>query len=337
MTRISLSIWLGVCCVLILFMVLIGGITRLTDSGLSITEWRPITGIVPPLSHGEWIKEKNKYEKTPEYFHINRGISLEDFKLIYMTEYIHRLFGRVLGIVFFVPMVYFLAKRRINRRITSLLVMAAFLGLFQGVMGWMMVKSGLVDVPFVSHFRLAAHLFITIVLFSLIWYSFLDSVGVSCMHEVATSGYVFFIFTIAVTGLQITLGALVAGLDAGLSFNTFPLMNGEVIPKQILSGELLNTRFLHNNLVVQFLHRLVAMLVLMCATVLYIITRQRSAGLLCVCVIVQFLLGVATLLYGVPVYLASMHQMVSFVVVAIEVYMIRTIRRKSSTGDFAHR
>ena len=326
--RSALSIWLGVCCMLILFMVLIGGITRLTNSGLSITEWRPITGVIPPLNNEDWIREKSKYERTPEYLHINRGISLGDFKLIYMTEYVHRLLGRVLGIVFFVPLVYFTVYRRINRRITMILAGAACLGLFQGVMGWMMVKSGLIDVPFVSHFRLSAHLCITVVLFSLIWYCLLESIGKASVRDVTPSIHAFLIFTVAITGIQIMLGAFVAGLDAGFVFNTFPLMDGAIIPRQILSGELLNSSFLYDNMVVQFMHRTVAMLVLISAIALTIMIRRRSTLLLSFCVVVQFLLGVATLVLGVPIHLASMHQIMSFVVVAVEVYIVRTTRRK---------
>ena len=314
-------------------MVLIGGITRLTNSGLSITEWRPVTGVIPPLSTEDWVREKSKYEKTPEYLHINRGISLKDFKLIYMTEYVHRLLGRVLGIVFFVPLVYFIANRRINRRVAIILIIAACLGLFQGVMGWLMVKSGLIDVPFVSHFRLSAHLCITVVLFSLIWYCLLESMGAAFVHEVTAPVRAFLIFTVAITGLQIMLGAFVAGLDAGLVFNTFPLMDGAIIPRQILSGELLNTGFLYDNMVVQFMHRVIAMLVLICAIALTVMIRQKAALLLSSCVIVQFLLGVATLLQGVPIHLASMHQIMSFVVVAVEVYIVRTTRRKHSYSN----
>ncbi|UQD54162.1 heme A synthase [Anaplasma phagocytophilum] len=322
-----IATWLGTCCIMVLLMVFVGGVTRLTNSGLSITEWRPVTGVLPPISDADWAKEHEKYAKTPEYLYINSGISLSDFKRIYMTEYVHRLLGRILGIIFFVPMLYFAVKRQIKGALATRLGIVALLGALQGAMGWFMVKSGLVDVPYVSHFRLAAHLFLTIVLFSLLWHSFLESRGVVAVHKVTYGKYIFAIFMLVITGLQMVLGALVAGLDAGLIFNTFPLMDGDIIPSQILSGELLTGKFLYNAVVVQFLHRFFATVVLVSAVAIPLLMRFKESWMLCFGIVLQFLFGVATLVHGVPLYLASLHQIWSFVVVALEVYILKVIRK----------
>lgn len=325
MSSLHSAVWLGVCCGMVMLMVLVGGMTRLKDAGLSITEWRPITGVIPPIGEESWAREREKYQRTPEYLHMNQGISLRDFKRIYMIEYLHRLLGRVLGVVFFVPLIYWGLRRKINRRLAIRLCIIAILGALQGVVGWLMVKSGLVDVPHVSHYRLAAHLFLTIVIFSLLWYSFLESMGVSVIKNVSTSARVGVVFTLFLTCVQMVLGALVAGLDAGLIYNTFPLMDGAVVPQQILSGQLINANMLGNVMMVQFLHRLFGAAVLALALVMPWLLCHKAAVWLSACMLIQFFLGVATLVHFVQMHLASMHQIFGFVVLAVEVYIFRMV------------
>ncbi len=332
----GVTVWLGVCCSMTLLMVVIGGITRLTHSGLSITEWQPIVGVVPPIGDEAWLREKEKYAQTPEYRHRAADISLDDFKRIYIIEYIHRLFGRALGAVFCLPIPYFAITKRINRAMVAKLLMVALLGGMQGAMGWFMVKSGLVDTPRVSHYRLAGHLFLTILLFSILWHSFLRCAGV---HSTTTTTNARFFTAAAVVGLtvlQMVLGALVAGLDAGLTYNTFPLMDGAIIPQSLFSAKLWHGGFLHDVTAVQFLHRLVAVLIVVCAAPLPFWLKTRGAWLFLACVALQFLLGVATLVSVVHIFLAAMHQVFGFVTLAAGVHMLCRLRREGSTCISGH-
>ncbi|MFV9892931.1 COX15/CtaA family protein [Anaplasma ovis] len=322
--------WLGICCFMTLLMVVIGGITRLTHSGLSITEWQPVIGVIPPMSDEAWLREKAKYAQTPEYKHRAEDISLDDFKRIYIIEYIHRLFGRALGAVFCLPIPYFAITKRISRAMVAKLLMVALLGGMQGAMGWFMVKSGLVGVPRVSHYRLAGHLFLTILLFSILWHSFLRCAGVRSATGTTNAKFFAAAAVVGLTVLQMVLGALVAGLDAGLTYNTFPLMDGAIIPQSLFSAKLWHGGFLCNVAAVQFLHRLVAVLIVICAALLPFWLRARGALLFLACVVLQFLLGVATLVSVVHIVLAAMHQVFSFVVLASGVYMLCGLRLEGS-------
>ncbi|MGN7661486.1 MAG: COX15/CtaA family protein [Anaplasma sp.] len=320
------NMWLGVCCSMVLLMVLVGGLTRLTGSGLSITEWRPVTGVIPPMSREAWLQEQEKYMRTPEYRHITIGMSLEDFQRIYLIEYVHRLLGRILGAVFCVPLLYFVIRRKIRGTLAIKLCAVALLGGAQGAMGWFMVKSGLADIPYISHYRLAGHLFLTVLIFSVLWHSFLCGVGVRSA-VVLTRGKFFSAATVVVlVTLQIVLGALVAGLDAGMIYNTFPLMGGMLVPEELLSVELWRGEFLYNPTAVQFLHRLGALVVVLCAGLLLVSTRTRGVTLFLACIVAQFLFGVATLLSVVNIYLASMHQVAGFIVLAAGIYMLCEFR-----------
>ncbi|MEH0831325.1 COX15/CtaA family protein [Anaplasma bovis] len=320
------SVWLAICCGLVLLMVLVGGITRLTGSGLSITEWKPVTGIVPPIGKKGWLKEKEKYEKTPEYQHINSGMSLGEFKRIYMVEYLHRLLGRLLGVVFLGPFLYFATRRKIRNALTVRMCVTLTLGLGQGVMGWLMVKSGLVDVPYVSHYRLAMHLFLTVLLFSILWYSCLVSAGIRNTYAVSACKYVVVVLVYCTTCGQMILGAMVAGLDAGLIFNTFPLMDGSLVPSEIFALPPLSGGFLNNGMVVQFLHRACATTLLILAIVTMVLCRRLSAVVLGTCIIGQFFIGVVTLLNSVPICCASVHQLGGFAVLAVELYMLTVMK-----------
>ncbi|MGN7678329.1 MAG: COX15/CtaA family protein [Anaplasma sp.] len=311
---------------MVLLMVLVGGLTRLTDSGLSITEWRPITGVIPPMSREAWLQEREKYTRTPEYRYITRGISLEDFQRIYLIEYVHRLLGRILGAVFCVPLLYFVIRRKVSGTLAMKLCAVALLGGAQGAMGWFMVKSGLADIPYVSHYRLAGHLFLTVLIFSVLWHSFLRGVGVRSTVVLARGKVFSAVATVVLVMLQIVSGALVAGLDAGMIHNTFPLMSGMLVPEELFSAELWRGKFLCDPTAVQFLHRLGALIVVLGAGSLLILTRTRGVTLFLTCIAAQFLFGVATLLSVVNIYLASIHQVTGFIALAAGIYMLCEFR-----------
>ncbi|KJV69172.1 COX15/CtaA family protein [Candidatus Neoehrlichia procyonis] len=318
----SISIWLLLCCVMILIMIFVGGVTRLTHSGLSITEWNPIIGIIPPLNDDDWIKEKNKYETTPEYKYLNYDVTLKEFKKLYLIEYIHRLLGRVTGIIFFGPLSYFACKRMLNKQLVYSLIIITFLGILQGVVGWYMVKSGLVDVPHVSHYRLTAHLLLALIIFYLLWKNFLNTI-VRKVYVISCVDMGFLKIILILIVLQIAYGALVAGLNAGLIFNTFPLMDGQIIPRGLFWMSPWWCNFFDNVVTVQFVHRSVGMTIMILIAVITMKLRSFNiVYLLCICTIIQFMLGVGVLLYNVPIFLASMHQIMAFIFYAVVVYIL---------------
>ncbi|MDX5596045.1 MAG: COX15/CtaA family protein, partial [Wolbachia endosymbiont of Andrena labialis] len=229
------AIWLFLCSVMVILMVGIGGFTRLSKAGLSITEWKPITGTLPPLSEQDWLQEKLKYEATPEYKALNYGISMEEFRAIYLIEYIHRLVARLTGLVFVLPFIYFILRRKISKKVVIKLFVALLFGALQAFAGWYMVKSGLVAKPHVSHYRLALHLLLALVIFALLSYQFFDYQIRPQQTKLKVSGntiyYARMILVLIV--IQIIFGAFVAGLNAGLIYNTFPLMDGQIVPEDL--------------------------------------------------------------------------------------------------------
>ncbi|QXK91703.1 COX15/CtaA family protein [Neoehrlichia mikurensis] len=324
----KIAIWLLLCCIMILIMVFVGGITRLTHSGLSITEWNPIIGIIPPLNDDDWLQEKNKYNVTPEYKYLNYDITLEEFKVLYLIEYFHRLLGRVTGIIFFVPLCYFIYTKKLNKHLYNFVIIA-FLGMLQGLIGWYMVKSGLVDMPYVSHYRLAAHLLLALAVFCLLWKNFLNIVVINDVNTVNFTGMVLLKIIFILIIFQIIYGALVAGLNAGLIFNTFPLMDGEIVPKGLFFMHPWWRNLFDNIITVQFIHRVVAMIIITFVIITTIILRSyRVMYLLCVCTITQFILGIGTLLYHVPIFLAAMHQIMAFILCSISLYILHCTKLK---------
>ncbi|MEO8991718.1 MAG: COX15/CtaA family protein, partial [Nitrosospira sp.] len=235
-----IAIWLLVCCALVFAMIVVGGVTRLTHSGLSIVEWQPIVGTMPPLNQSDWDELFEKYHQTPQYKKINVGMSLEEFKGIFWWEYFHRLLGRVIGLAFFVPFVYFLARKAIDRSLGLKLTGIFVLGGLQGAMGWYMVKSGLVDNPHVSQYRLTAHLGLAFAIYAAMFW-----VALGLLYPVGTSLSSSGLgglrrFSTALTTLifiMILSGGFVAGIQAGFAYNTFPLMNGHIIPPEIFMLE----------------------------------------------------------------------------------------------------
>ena len=320
-----LVIWLALVCAIIYLMIVVGGVTRLTQSGLSMVDWRPIMGIVPPLSTGEWRETFEAYRQYPEYQKINRGMSLDEFRQIFYWEYGHRVLGRLIGLVYFVPFALFLILGRVDRRWQPRLWVAFILGGLQGLMGWYMVKSGLVDVPYVSHYRLAAHLLLAMLILGFLFWLILDMLAVQ--RPVVSRGLQGGgVGLLALLALQLLLGAFTAGLDAGYGFNTYPLMNGQFIADAALMVQPFWLNFFENGVMIQFMHRWLGA-VLLAGILLYAI-RARNSGLsggvmiLLAVTLVQFVLGVITLIYRVPVALGSLHQAVACLMILALVYVV---------------
>ncbi|PIW26165.1 MAG: heme A synthase, partial [Rhodospirillales bacterium CG15_BIG_FIL_POST_REV_8_21_14_020_66_15] len=271
--------WLFLICAMVFAMVVLGGVTRLTESGLSMVHWRPITGWLPPLGDTEWQAAFDAYRQSPEYHHLNRGMSLDGFKGIFWLEYLHRLFGRIIGIVFFVPFVWFLATGRLTGPIRSKCIMMFVLGGLQGLLGWFMVKSGLVDEPSVSQYRLAAHLSLALVIYLFALWTALDIVqpryavvpAARARHSFWATGLLGFIF------LTVFSGALVAGLDAGLLYNTFPFMEGRVFPADGFDLRPVYLNFFEDRATVQFDHRVLALTTVCLVAAFWAGVRRSSA------------------------------------------------------------
>ena len=302
--------WLLFCAGLVLAMVVVGGLTRLSESGLSIVEWKPVSGILPPLNEAQWQASFAAYQTSPQYQKVNAGMGLAAFKGIFWLEYVHRLLGRLVGVVFLLPLVGFAVAGRLERR-QGLRYLAIFaLGGLQGLVGWLMVKSGLQDTPMVSPVRLALHLGIAFVIFSLLLWEALRLTAEGAQRPAPLLARVM---PLAVFG-QVLLGALVAGMDAGMVYNSFPSMNGYVVPPDAWLPQLGLLNPVANPVCAQLIHRLGAYavfgLVLLAA---WRLPRMNAAGerarwTMLGLVFLQFMLGVATLLGQVPLPLASLHQ-----------------------------
>ena len=310
--------WLLLCCTMLFMLVVVGGITRLTHSGLSIVEWQPLVGTLPPLSEQAWQETFLKYQQTPEYQKVNLGMSLEDFKGIFWWEYGHRLLGRTIGLIYLVPFLYFLLRRKLDPTRVWQLGAIFLLGALQGALGWYMVKSGLVDNPRVSQYRLTAHLGLAIAIYAaMLWVA----LGLLARRGVPPPGpahrlWRFSLVLTAITFVMSLSGGLVAGIRAGLVYNTFPLMNGYWIPPQLLLLEPWYSNFFENAATVQFDHRLLAWL--LAALVPWFWWRSRHVPLtprarlwcdaLPAVLLLQLTLGIVTLLLAVPVALGAAHQ-----------------------------
>ena len=310
--------WLVVCGILVFCMIIVGGATRLTHSGLSIVEWEPVVGTIPPLNDTDWNQVFDEYKGSPEYQLINFGMSLDEFKVIFWWEYFHRLLGRLIGFVFFVPFLFFLLTRRLNAELTGRLLGIFALGGLQGGMGWYMVASGLVDEPNVSQYRLTAHLGIAFLIFGAITWTAMSvlypsktnlSVPVRSMYKtsVAVSATLF---------LMVLSGGFVAGLQAGLIYNTFPLMGNSFIPPNLFALTPFWTNFFDNMTTVQFDHRIIAYILAIMIPIFWFKLRRRDvsnrtktlSNLLLGLLALQIVLGITTLIYHVPTVLGVAHQ-----------------------------
>jgi cytochrome c oxidase assembly protein subunit 15 len=337
----AISWWLLAVATLVFAMIVVGGITRLTESGLSIVRWDVVTGTLPPLDEAQWQAEFDAYRATPQYQQVNRGMNLEDFKSIYFWEYVHRLLGRLIGLAFAIPLAFFWWRRAIpagqGRTLAGLLA----LGGLQGAIGWWMVASGLVDRPEVSHIRLAVHLLTALAIFGWLIWAALD------MRRLARHGAsprarapTLALWTLSILFLQFLFGAYVAGLEAGYAFNTWPRMGEEWFPAEtpMLSPILAN--LVDNPIVVQFVHRwlafVVAGLVIALAMRAWRERLRLHALALFVAVTVQVQLGVLTLLSGVEIHVAVAHQaMAALLLAAIVLAAHRLGERSAEKGAAA--
>jgi cytochrome c oxidase assembly protein subunit 15 len=328
-------IWLLIGCFLIFLMVVIGGITRLTNSGLSMVDWKLIMGMVPPLNEQEWLETFNKYKQYPEYQQVNFMFTLEEFKSIFFWEYLHRLIGRLIGLIFIIPFFYFLIKRKLSKKLLQQCLLILLMGGFQGFLGWWMVKSGLVNDPDVSHYRLAIHLIAAFLTFA---YTFWVALGLIYSNKenqdiplIRKGLFLLFVLTI----LQIIYGAFVAGLNAGFVFNTWPFMGDGWIAEAVTAMKPIWVNFIDGVAGVQFIHRYLAYVVTL--LVIFLLFKGsrcaasklqiKSLRVLTVIVLLQFLLGVFTLVYGVPVWLGVTHQVGAFFLLGAIVFSLNSFRK----------
>ena len=296
--------WLLLCAALVFAMVLVGGVTRLTRSGLSIVEWQPLVGALPPLSHADWEALFARYRETPEFRLVNFQLTIEGFKAIFWWEYVHRLLGRAIGLVFLLPYLWFLLKRRLEKPLAWKLAGIFLLGGLQGAMGWIMVQSGLVDDPRVDPVRLSAHLGIALAIFAAeLWLALELLFPRRRPVERWSAALPFVVFAMALSG------GMVAGLRAGYAYNSFPLMNGHLVPPEVLMLEPWWRNFLYNMAAVQLVHRAFFWLLVLLVPIVWWRARDTLAGnALLAAFILQAALGITTLVLGVPVGFGAAHQ-----------------------------
>ncbi len=316
--KVAVAAWLLACCALVFAMVVVGGVTRLTHSGLSIVEWQPILGTLPPVNAAEWQETFAKYQLTPEYQKVNQGMSLDAFKSIFWWEYFHRLLGRMIGAVFLLPLLWFWWRGSIDRPLAAKLAGIFVLGGLQGAMGWYMVMSGLVDDPRVSQFRLTAHLSIALAIYAaMLWTAmglFYPGAGTATAGQAPLRRFAWIIT--AVVAYMAVSGGFVAGIHAGFAYNTFPLMNGHLVPPEVFMLEPWYLNFFNNMATVQFDHRLGAWLLAVLVPWFWLKARREAltprarltCNLLAGMLALQLALGIATLLLAVPIPLAAAHQ-----------------------------
>jgi heme a synthase len=322
-----IRLWIACLAALVFAMVVVGGATRLTQSGLSIVEWRPVTGVVPPLSQGEWQAEFDKYKTIPQYQRLNRGMSLDEFKTIFWWEWSHRLLGRALGVAFLLPFLFFLWRGLIDRRLAGALVGIFALGAFQGAVGWWMVSSGLTERVVVSQYRLAFHLTLACLIYAALVMT-ADRYARRSPQALVPRRIAFTAAgVVALVIAQIYLGALVAGLHAGLIYNTWPLIDGALVPSvsSLLFDQPAWRNFFENPLTVQFDHRMLAYGLVIVA-LFHVVDVWRTgegqalrigAALLAAAVGAQVALGIVTLLMAAPLALAMLHQAMALVVLTV--------------------
>lgn len=310
--------WLVCMCILILMMVAVGGVTRLTESGLSMTDWKPILGAIPPRTEAQWQVRFEQYQDFPQFQQHRPDMSLTEFKGIFFWEYLHRLLGRLLGVAFVVPFLWFRVRGQLNRRLTNRLLVALVLGGGQGVLGWFMVKSGLADQPFVSPYRLAAHLLMAFLLFIYLQWLILDMRAGTDPRPRAGAALRWAAQAWAgILVIQIMYGAFTAGLDAGFAYNTWPKMNGFWMPPGLMTLEPAGGNLTQNPVTVQWIHRGLAYLLVLLVPVLVWRIRCspvwgsvcRAGWALLAITLVQVALGIFTLLHHVPIALGVAHQL----------------------------
>ncbi|RAP37270.1 heme A synthase [Candidatus Marinamargulisbacteria bacterium SCGC AAA071-K20] len=329
--------WLYTIFLLILSIILVGGITRLTNSGLSIVEWRPVFGFLPPLNSLEWDRIFLLYQKTPEFIYHNNQMDLSSFKKIFFWEYLHRVLGRIIGLVIIVGGWIIYKKGLLSKKDNIRTLVIGLLVVLQGVMGWYMVKSGLVSRPDVSHLRLSAHLGLALLLLQIVFWWILDIIVPKFKNKVSTRFLLIAKVILGVTSLQIIYGAFMAGLKAGFAFNTFPTMGGFIVPPSLFILEPVFRNFIENPIMIQFLHRGLAWILVIGVIAFHLKARknkelssqqQLAIFSLRITTMIQFLLGILTLIYVVPLHLALLHQIGGVLMLSSAVFTVHVFQSK---------
>ena len=322
----SIMLWLITLTIMVFLIIIIGGLTRLTDSGLSMVDWQPILGTIPPLNNNQWQEVFNDYKLTPEFLYVNKNMTLDEFKYIFWWEWFHRFFARLIGLVFIIPFIYFLIKKNLNSFFYKRFSIIFSLGLFQAVVGWWMVKSGLSDDPFVSPYRLTFHLTNAVIIYALLLWTSVEYYHLKSANFISIrSKNVLILISIILVFVTILSGGFMAGSHAGQSFNTYPLMNGKIIPDDIYLEDLGFLNMFENTVTINFNHRWIA-------TITFIYTFSFFSYLIFKKVInlsnqiiisvlliltLQFLLGIMALLSNVSIYYGSLHQTNSIALLSI--------------------
>ena len=330
----AVATWLLVLCGLVFVMVVLGGVTRLTGSGLSMVDWRPLMGWLPPLTDAEWQRVFAMYQQSPEFLKINSHMDVQEFKGIFWLEYLHRLLGRTIGVVFIVPFVWFVAKRYIQLHEWPKYLLMFILGGLQGVLGWYMVKSGLIDNPHVSQYRLTAHLIAAFLI-----YAYMFWVAMSLLYPAGNGNrhpwYGRSVAVLVLVVITVVSGGFVAGLKAGMLYNTFPLMGTQWIPPGLMALDPGWRNFTENMTTVQFDHRVLAVTTFVVIIAFWWRARRadlpqrarRASNALLHTATLQVILGISTLLLAVPVALAAAHQGVAMLLFTVALYLVHSLRK----------
>ena len=340
-----IAIWLLLCCAMILIMAVIGAITRLTESGLSIMEWAPLRGTLPPLNQEEWLRLFDIYKQIPEYQQENAGMSLDEFKEIFWWEFIHRLWGRAIGVVFLLPFLWFMIKGQIRKGLAPHLLLMFILGGLQGGLGWYMVASGFADRTDVSQYRLTAHLLMA---FAIYGYIFWIAMGLlfpqPSRYSAQVSARLHLILWLPPIMITLTIasGGLVAGLNAGMIYNTFPLMEGQIIPPAYHFIEPWYVNIFENVAAVQFNHRVLAVTTFLITLLIWIgslflgrpAALARALNILLIAALVQVGLGISTLILIVPIALGALHQAGGLLYLTASLYALYVVRRDKNPTLF---
>ena len=332
----DIFLWLLSSCILLILLIWVGGLTRLTGSGLSITEWELFSGILPPFNQNKWNEYFDLYKQIPEYKKINYGMSLSEFKFIFWWEYIHRVLARFLVLFYIIPFVYFFLKNKIRKNEIYFFLLIFIFFLLQGFIGWYMVKSGLVSDTDVSHYRLAAHLSLAIIIYCMIFWSLLNyKKKIFLNYKIATFLILFLIILILV---QIIWGAFTSGLNAGLLYQTWPLMNEQFIANDVNIKNIISIESLSNPSYVQLLHRLLAYFIILYTFSIYFfyfrrmnITKPFKLIFFAICI--QVVLGIFTLISNLNIYLASLHQIGSILLISCTIYTLFYVNKQQNLID----
>ena len=318
-------------------MVFIGGLTRLSDAGLSIVEWNIFSGIFPPLTNNDWVELFEKYKQFPEYKLVNKNINLYDFKFIFWMEYIHRMWGRLIFLIFLIPLIIFVKKKYISGKFKKHLIIILSLILFQGLFGWYMVQSGLINKPDVSHYRLSIHLLLAFIIYgyllSLTFSTYIQENKKKIITNKNKNFYILNLILIFLILITVFSGGMVAGLDAGLVYNTFPLMGDTFVPLDILEFRPKFINFFENPVTVQFDHRILGITTFALILLIWFYARlmnfnsniKKKTNILLVVVLIQIYLGITTLLSYVAILPAIVHQLGSLVLFTISIWILKSL------------